>query len=355
MTPEISIIVPVFKTKQYLRQCLQSIVAQTLKNIEVILVCDGDEEEKNICLEFAQAYPNFILIEDINKGLGGARNAGMKIARGDYIGFVDSDDFIDKETYELALNTIKSYNVDFVSWGAEIFCEKELKTTKIVQEAISYHAIKHTGLIKLNTNFILNTPVTVWNKLFKTSIIKNHQIEFPENSRFEDSEFFYKYSAFSLSAYFLDKYLYKYRQRQNSLMQNLTVNSDIYFDWLKVYFNIYNFYARQNLLRKNKELLSYLLTYVINCYNNVNNQNLYHKKLLNLIQNIDNKTLQNKYVEYVKQNKISSIMQQNIIKERGNILFGVSLKGNKLIVKIFGVKIAINLSPQVTEYLNEIL
>ncbi len=356
MTPEISLIVPVFKTKQYLRQCLQSLVAQTLKNIEVILVCDGDDVEKNICLEFAQIYPNFTLIKGINKGLGGARNAGMKIARGTYIGFVDSDDLIKEETYEVALNAIKSYDVDFVSWGAEIFCENELRNTKVVQETISYHTIKHTGLIKLNTNFILNTPVTVWNKLFKTSIIKNHQIEFPENSRFEDNEFFYKYYAFSHSAYFLDKYLYKYRQRQNSLMQNLISNPDMYFDLLKVYSNVYNFYVQHKLLRKNKYLLSCLLTYVIDCYNKVNNQNLYREKLLHLLQKIDNGTLKNKYIGYVKRNKISSIIiQQNIIKEHGNKLLGVSLKGNKLILKILYVKIAINLSPQITEYLNEIL
>ena len=296
------------------------------------------------------------MIKGINKGLGGARNAGMKVARGNYIGFVDSDDFIDKETYELALNAIKSYDVDFISWGAEIFCENELQNTKVVQEAIAYHTIKQTGLIKLDAKAILNTPVTVWNKLFKTSIVKNNQIEFPENSRFEDNEFFYKYCAFSFSAYFLDKYLYKYRQRQNSLMQNLSTNSDVYFDLLKVYANIYKFYEKHNLLRKNKELLSYLLTYTIDCYNKVNTQNLYHKKLLNLIQRIDNRILKNKYVGYVKRNKIVAIrVQQSKIKEHGNKLLGVSLKGNKLIMKILYVKIAINLSPQVTEYLNEIL
>ena len=356
MIPEISVIVPVFKTKQYLRECLQSLANQTLKNIEIILVCDGEQKEKKICLEFVENYPNFILIENINKRVGGARNAGLKVARGAYIGFVDSDDFIDKETYELALNAIKSYDVDFISWGAEIFCEEDLKNTKIVQENIAYHTIKQTGLIKINTDSIMNTSVTVWNKLFKANIVKCYHIEFTENSQFEDNEFFYKYCAFSDYAYFFDKYLYKYRQRKNSLMQNLTSKTDIYFDWIKVFENIYNFYVKHKLVKKNKELLSNLLTYVISCYNKVENQNLYYEKLLYLIQKIDNRNLKNIYVEYIKQNKIYLIeSQQTIMKEYGNKLLGISLKGRKLVVKILGIKLAINLSPKTTEYLDDIL
>lgn len=106
--PELSVIVPVYNVAPYLRKCLDSILNQTFKNIEIIIVSDGPEEDNKICAEYAAKDSRIIFIKDIGKGLGGARNAGIDIARGKYIAFVDSDDWLEPETYERAL----SYNKD---------------------------------------------------------------------------------------------------------------------------------------------------------------------------------------------------------------------------------------------------
>ena len=98
--PELSVIVPVYNVAPYLRKCLDSILNQTFKDMEIIIVSDGPEEDNKICAEYAAKDSRIIFIKDIGKGLGGARNAGIDIARGKYIAFVDSDDWLEPEYLE---------------------------------------------------------------------------------------------------------------------------------------------------------------------------------------------------------------------------------------------------------------
>ena len=103
--PKISIIVPVYKVEKYLHRCLDSIVNQTFTDWECILIDDGSPDNSGIiCDEYAQMDRRFKVIHQENKGVSAARNAGLDVAKGEWIGFVDSDDWIEKETYEVAYN-----------------------------------------------------------------------------------------------------------------------------------------------------------------------------------------------------------------------------------------------------------
>ena len=159
--PELSVIVPVYNVAPYLRKCLDSILNQTFKNIEIIIVSDGPEEDNKICAEYAAKDSRIIFIKDIGKGLGGARNAGIDIARGKYIAFVDSDDWLEPETYERALNYNK--DSDIIIFEANIVNPEKENW----QDIEKYSQLNFKGLQKLDNEHILNTNVFAWNKISK--------------------------------------------------------------------------------------------------------------------------------------------------------------------------------------------
>ena len=114
--PKVSIIVPVYKVEKYLRKCIDSIINQTLKDIEIILVDDGSPDNcGKICDEYAAKDTRIKVIHKENGGLSSARNAGMEVAEGEYIGFVDSDDWIESDMYMTLWQKAKDINADLVN------------------------------------------------------------------------------------------------------------------------------------------------------------------------------------------------------------------------------------------------
>ena len=119
--PKVSIVVPVYNTEKYLRQCVDSILAQTLSEIEIILVDDGSKEEcAKLCEELAKTDLRIKVIHKINGGLGFARNSGIEAACGEYVGFVDSDDYIRPEMYK------SLYDVLLEEYEEGLFCRWQL-------------------------------------------------------------------------------------------------------------------------------------------------------------------------------------------------------------------------------------
>ena len=107
----ISIIIPVYKVEKYLEKCIQSVINQTYENLQIILVDDGSPDNcGKICVEYAKKDHRIEVIHKSNGGLSDARNKGLEIAKGEYIGFVDSDDYIESDMYEVLYNLLKQYN-----------------------------------------------------------------------------------------------------------------------------------------------------------------------------------------------------------------------------------------------------
>ena len=125
--PKISVIVPVYNVERYLRKCLDSIIAQTFSDWECICVDDGSPDNSGKILdEYAAKDKRFVIIHKENGGVSSARNAGLDMARGEYITFCDSDDWIEKETYEVAYMNAKKNNADIVTWQYQINDENKL-------------------------------------------------------------------------------------------------------------------------------------------------------------------------------------------------------------------------------------
>lgn len=168
--PELSIIVPVYKVEPYLRRCLDSILAQTFRDFELILIDDGSPDNCGaICDEYAAKDSRIIVIHQKNQGVSAARNAGLDIARGTYLGFVDSDDWIEPEMYETMLATAREKNVDVVVCGIR-HCDTDGKT--VFEELLTEEYFAAADL----RNTIYDMPNRlggcIWNKVYNRDKIK---------------------------------------------------------------------------------------------------------------------------------------------------------------------------------------
>lgn len=217
---KVSIIVPVYKVENYLNKCIQSITDQTYKNLEIILVDDGSPDNcPQLCDNWAKQDSRIKVIHINNSGVAAARNAGLKVATGEYIGFVDSDDWIDKDMYEFLLN----YMCD----GIDIVRCSYRKIEQDIPEEFCNDGKKETlnsdeFLVKLFTNNILNS--NCWCKLYRRSIIGD--IKFPENIKIgEDHYFNYLIAKNADKIFTVNESKYNYLIRSSSVTNKTDINN----------------------------------------------------------------------------------------------------------------------------------
>lgn len=251
--PLVSVIVPVYKVEAYLPKCLDSIINQTLTDIEIICVNDGSpDNSQKILEEYAQKDARIKIITQKNQGLAGARNTGTAAATGEYVGYVDSDDWIEPETYAAAVGHM-SAEVDLVGWGAKIICDNDDNPYKAKAER--YHSIKLTGLLKGGLETGQSLPITMWNKLFRNSIIKQYNISSPVGLLYEDGWFFWKYMTRVKNIFYMDAYYYNYVLRGGSIMANKHATSNRMDRILGIY-DVFCYYKNNFTLQGYKDFFA---------------------------------------------------------------------------------------------------
>lgn len=213
-TDLISVIVPVYKVEQYLDQCVQSIVDQTYKNLEIILVDDGSPDNcPAMCDAWAEKDNRIKVIHKKNGGLSDARNAGMEIATGDFIAFIDSDDYIRLDMLELLYSSIITNNSDISACGIEMVYDNGAASQKMTSnQNIILDNIDAVNAIIDET--ILKQPV--WYKLYKSALVKD--ILFPVGKYHEDVFWSYQAIAKASKVSIFTDVCYFYRQRSESIM-----------------------------------------------------------------------------------------------------------------------------------------
>lgn len=192
-TPIISIIIPIFNSAKYLDKCLTSIINQAIKNIEIICVDDGSTDNSiNILENFKKQYEHIYIIRQKNLGPGCARNNGLKVAKGKYLVFIDSDDFIEPNLLEETISELEINNADIV-----IFRYKEYddKTHTLMRgyNGIGYRFLPRRepfSYMEAPDLFSITNPAT-WNKIFSRELIINNNIQFLEIKRAADLYFVY--------------------------------------------------------------------------------------------------------------------------------------------------------------------
>lgn len=201
---KISVIVPVYNVKEYLKECIDSILSQTYRNMEIILVDDGSTDGSgDICDEYAQDNEMIKVIHKENGGLSSARNKGLESITGEYIGFVDSDDVLSIHMYSELYTNMKKYNAEIVICNMcntiDSLDNVEIRHPKVLNQS------KALGALSKAKPFGSHAC----NKLFDSKIIKN--IKFPEQKTYEDLYTIYKWISNANKIVYLDRCLYYYR------------------------------------------------------------------------------------------------------------------------------------------------
>lgn len=221
---KVSIIVPVFQVEKYLKECIDSLISQTLKDIEIILIDDGSTDDSlRICEDYKSKYDNIILIHQENKGLSYTRNVGIRISKGKYIAFCDSDDTYKKDMLEKLYNTAELYETDIVMCGYETFPNKRISLPKITTEKLISNIEFINSYNKMHSD---NQLCFSWRFLINSKFLKNKDIVFNENILIgEDFLFNLEIIMQAKKIYVLNEALYNYRtNNSNSIMNKYNPN-----------------------------------------------------------------------------------------------------------------------------------
>ena len=204
----ISIIIPIYNSASFLNKCLESVIAQTYTNIEIVLINDGSvDQSREICEEYCKKDSRIKLINTVNQGVSSARNTGIYNSSGTYLIFVDSDDFVEKTMVE------KLYNAQ-IATKADLIVSALSSTTNHASFSIDVSSGTLNEIIFLFKNYLLFGPME---KLFKTEIVKNERITFPVDFNYgEDLLFNIKYLYKVHRITYINDILYHYETVNNS-------------------------------------------------------------------------------------------------------------------------------------------
>lgn len=228
LKPKVSIIIPVNNLENYIRKSLESVVKQTLKEIEIICVDDASSDSSaNIIKEFMKKDSRIKLVENRDvKGQAYARNLGLNIAKGEYIGFVDGDDWVDVQMFEKMYEKAKSKDSEITMCSTNIFDEYKQSLSKennyynlcIFDKSLDDITFSHLDVPEL----ILDINVAVWNKIYKKEFLKKIKAKFKEGYIYEDMPFFYETYLKAQRISLVRDFLYFYRiNRFGSTMSNM--------------------------------------------------------------------------------------------------------------------------------------
>lgn len=281
----ISIIIPVYKVEEYLEKCIESVLKQTYTNLQIILVDDGSPDNcGKICDEYAKKDPRIEVIHKVNGGLSDARNVGIAKAKGKYIGFVDSDDYIKEDMYEILINLIKEYDADvsICNLYDVIDGKEDIRNNENgIQEYSRLEILKEVLLDK-------NIQSYAWNKLYKKELFD--EIKYPIGKKYEDiGTTFYVFEKCN-KIVVTSKPEYYYLKRSDSLVNNVTESTVL--DYTDIIIQRY-LYTQKNIEELRKYNNYYLAKTLITAHNDIEllgsiseKMQEKYKELYNLVYNI---------------------------------------------------------------------
>lgn len=314
--PKVSIIVPVYNVEKYIEKCLDSLVNQTLEDIEIIIVNDGSKDNsKEILKQYLKKYPEkMVYLEKENGGLSDARNFAIPYAKGEYVAFLDSDDYVELNMYEDMYRIAKNEDSDMVECD---FIWEYPNKSKIDTGEI-YHG-KHEMLEKIR--------VVAWNKLIKKSVLDESKIIFPKGYRYEDIEFTYKLIPYLEKVSFLKKPCIHYIQRDNSISNTQNERTK---EILEVFDHVINYYKEKGLYEEYFTEIEYTYARVLLCSSLKRMCKIKDKQIRNKLLNLTWEKLNNNFPDW-KKNRI--LKDNNSLK--GLYMKSVNSFSYKIYTKLF--------------------
>lgn len=245
MSVKVSVIVPVYKTEAYLDKCLSSLVEQTLKDIEIIVVNDGSPDNSQVIIErYAKKYPQVVSVIKENGGLSDARNYGIKMAKGKYVSFIDSDDYVEKDMMEKMVRKMEDEDLDVAI--CDFFMDYP-NHSYILKADLGYTK----NALKASVFAFPNAQA----RMVRTSMMKEHL--FRKGVWYEDLDIMPTFAAYTKKIGFMNEPLYHYVQRADSIM-NQTVFKDKFYDIFTVLEDVWQSYLKNNLMEEYALEIEYL-------------------------------------------------------------------------------------------------
>lgn len=306
--PKISIIVPVYNVEEYLSNCIDSILNQTFKDFELILVNDGSTDNSlDICKHYKNIDNRIFIIDKKNGGVSSSRNAGLDIAKGEYIGFVDSDDYIHPQMYEILYHQIIKNKADIsmcnyeevYNYDESYFKYNENNKPDTIIECLS----------NIQSLEMIDSPETVsfvvaWNKLYKRDIFKD--LRYKHGIIHEDEYIIHRILYKCEKVVHIKKALYFYMQRDGSIMQEKTKITSI--DYLLALSDRINFFYKIGLEHLQNKYEGLYLVEIFNIYPKFKKYKNYKKKLLLKLNFLKLIPLLSKNKDYSSKEKIMWII-----------------------------------------------
>lgn len=260
---DISIVVPIYNSEKYIKKCIDSLINQTYKNIEIILVNDGSNDNtEKIIKDYKDKRIKYF--KNKNHGIGYSRNFGIKKATSKYIMFVDSDDYLELDACSKVMENIKDNDILVFNFNKII--NKSIEKIKI-------NEFKASSL-KENPNLLLDINLSPWNKVYKRDMLIKNNIKFEEQLKYEDATFVsYSLDRASKITY-MDEYLYNYVIHSKS---ETTIRDEKVFDIIKVVDKIRVYFENKDYMNEtiNKLIVRILTNYTIQQRVNVNSKSGY--------------------------------------------------------------------------------
>lgn len=291
-----SIIIPVYNNEQYLERAINSVLSQTYRNFELIIINDGStDSSKQIVENLEKNEHRITLVSTENQGVSSARNLGIKLSRGEYILFLDSDDYIDSSTLSIGLQIINTHNPDLIAFDfKEKYSKHEYKNTYNIRDGLyDTNDIKNELLPNLLTDYSLENylPKQIWSSFIKKSIIDSHNIKFENNLKVAEDYLFMNRVYLSIKSFYYIKgaHLYSYCQNSSSVTQNRVSNI---WEQLKLYTTKSYSYLNSNPnitngeTQRNNLLVKNAMTSVIN--EGKIDKNATYQERLTSIENVTN-------------------------------------------------------------------
>lgn len=249
---KVSVIVPVYNAEKYVAKSIESLIEQTLKEIEIILVDDGAKDNSGaICDEYAKKDERIVVVHKENGGLADARNAGMKVATGKYIMFLDADDLFEPDSCENMYNMIEKTNSDYVIGNYQMIEEDGTRYKNPAFDVEKYQEFEIDKNDFVKSFFIMNS--TAWNKIYRTQFLLDNDITFKVPSPSEDDYFTSMCYIKGKKGYYTSKVIYLYRNCPNSISKSCSLK---YFKGIN-----YAYKMTYNSFKDNNEINFYRYAY----------------------------------------------------------------------------------------------
>lgn len=293
----ISVIIPVYNDEEYLHVCINSVINQTYSNLEIICIDDDSSDSSYDILQYFAKKDSRIKVlkNEHNKGLGYNRNRGLSVATGKYISFLDSDDWISPDTFEVLIEKAEKNNLDVLIYKSIVYYEDtqnfgmERYYDMDFMDKFENKVFNHWDLDKTK---LFSIPVAAWNKLYLKSFLDKNNIRFPnENLIHEDNPFYCKMITSAKRISFVNKYFHNRRRRSGSIM---TWNNERLFDNFKIVYKVLDIFLEEPKLYEyyKKEILFYIFIAVLDAkYEQIEDQ--FKDKFFDEVVNVYNDLIEN--------------------------------------------------------------